>query len=126
MIRWCFALTLGSATMAAAQTPPAPYRDAIAALSEFVRREVADKKLPAMSVAIVDGRETIWSAGFGVADAKTGAPATAATAYRAGSVSKLFTDLAAVQLVERGELSLDTPVETYLPDFRPASRFTEK
>jgi serine beta-lactamase-like protein LACTB len=39
--------------------------------------------------------------------------------YRVGSVSKLFTDVAVMQLVEEGKLALDEPVTTYLPDFKP-------
>jgi CubicO group peptidase (beta-lactamase class C family) len=43
--------------------------------------------------------------------------------YRVGSVSKLFTDLAVMRLVERGVLDLDAPVAQYLPDFHPRSPF---
>ena len=38
-------------------------------------------------------------------------PATAETVYRVGSVSKLFTDVAVMQLVEQGKLDLDAPVD---------------
>jgi D-alanyl-D-alanine dipeptidase/CubicO group peptidase (beta-lactamase class C family) len=50
-------------------------------------------------------------------------PATSQTVYRVGSVSKLFTDIGVMQLVERGELDLDAPVTTYLPAFGPRNRF---
>src|SRR5436190_648599 len=50
-------------------------------------------------------------------------PATPDTVYRVGSVSKLFTDLAIMQLVERGLLDLDDPITKYLPDFKPRNRF---
>ena len=49
--------------------------------------------------------------------------ATADTVYRVGSVSKLFTDIALMQLVERGKVDLDAPVTRYLPDFRPRNPF---
>ncbi len=39
--------------------------------------------------------------------------------YRVGSVSKLFTDIAIMQLVESGDIDLDAPVTTYVPDFDP-------
>lgn len=80
---------------------------------------MADKDLPALSVVLVDDQEIVWARGFGWADPADSVPATAATVYRIGSVSKLFTDLAVMQLVERGELDLDLPVTEYLPDFRP-------
>src|SRR5262249_7717790 len=40
-----------------------------------------------------------------------------------GSVSKLFTDIAVMQLVEQGKLDLDAPVTKYLPDFKPKNPF---
>ncbi|MEO1984801.1 MAG: serine hydrolase, partial [Fuerstiella sp.] len=40
-----------------------------------------------------------------------------------GSVSKLFTDIAVMQLVESGQLDLDVPVEKYLPEFRPNNSY---
>ena len=78
---------------------------------------MADKSLPAISVALVDDQRTVWAAGFGRADSAAGVPASAATIYRVGSVSKLFTDLAVMQLVERGELDLDGPITDYIPEF---------
>ena len=39
--------------------------------------------------------------------------------HRVASISKLFTDTAAMVLVERGELDLDAPIQTYLPEFAP-------
>lgn len=88
-------------------------------LTAFLEREVRTKKLPAVSIALVDDQRIVWARGFGFADPKTKTPATAETIYRVGSVSKLFTDVAVMQLVERGILDLDAPITTYLPDFKP-------
>ncbi len=103
--------------------PPPRYAAAVRALEAFIAREVKDKQIPALSVALVDDQQTIWAAGFGVRDLETKGPATAATVYRVGSVSELFTDLAAMRLVEQGVLNLDAPVTDYLPDFRPHNPF---
>ena len=89
----------------------------------MIQREMADKGLPAVSIALVDDQKIVWSHGFGFADPAAKKPATAHTIYRVGSVSKLFTDLAVMQLVERGALDLDAPVSKYLPDFKPANPF---
>ena len=80
-----------------------------AALESFIQREMADKQLPALSIALVDDQRIVWQRDFG---------ATGHTVYRVGSVSKLFTDIGIMQLVERGELDLDAPVTKYLPTFR--------
>src|SRR4051794_13391599 len=103
--------------------PPPKYAAAVRALAPFVAAEVRDKQLPALSIAVVDGREIVWAAGYGFRDPQAKAPATAATVYRVGSVSKLFTDLAVMQLIEQGKLDLDAPVTDYLPDFHPRNPF---
>jgi CubicO group peptidase (beta-lactamase class C family)/D-alanyl-D-alanine dipeptidase len=101
--------------------PPKPYAAAVDALEQFIVHEVADKELPALSIALVDDQTVIWAKGFGFANPSEKTAATAETVYRVGSVSKLFTDIGIMQLVERGVLDLDAPVSRYLPDFKPAN-----
>ncbi len=109
---------------AEALVPPArEYEAAAKALDAFIRAEVEAKGLPALSIALVDDQKVVWAKGYGYADAEKKAPATADTVYRVGSVSKLFTDLAIMQLVERGALDLDDPVSKYLRDFKPGNPF---
>ncbi|MEW4569070.1 serine hydrolase [Tautonia sp. JC769] len=104
--------------------PHAPMTaEATTALEAFIAREVEQKGIPALSIALVDGDQIVWVRGFGLADPGRGTPATAETIYRVGSVSKLFTDLAAMQLVERGSLDLDSPVADALPEFAPENPF---
>src|SRR5262245_58179237 len=97
--------------------PAKDYRVVAERLTAFIEREVRAKKLPALSIALVNDRRIVWARGFGFADPKAKVPATAETIYRVGSVSKLFTDLAVMQLVERGVLDLDAPITKHLPDF---------
>jgi CubicO group peptidase (beta-lactamase class C family)/D-alanyl-D-alanine dipeptidase len=92
-------------------------------LERFIAYEMADKDLPAMSISLVDDQEIVWARGFGFARPRDSVPATAETVYRVGSVSKLFTDIAVMQLVERGALDLDAPLTRYLPRFRPNNPF---
>jgi CubicO group peptidase (beta-lactamase class C family)/D-alanyl-D-alanine dipeptidase len=105
------------------QAPPAPFEAAVRELDAFIAREVAAKRLPALSIALVDDQALIWSKGYGLANPKAKTPATADTVYRVGSVSKLFTDIAVMRLVEEGKLDLDAPVTHYLPDFKPKNPF---
>ena len=118
-----FLLLSGSAPGETKTTPPQEYAAAVQTLDRFIGREVHEKHLPALSIALVDGQKIIWAKGYGFADAAKKKPATAETVYRVGSVSKLFTDIAVMQLVEQGQLDLDAPVARYLPDFQPANRF---
>jgi CubicO group peptidase (beta-lactamase class C family)/D-alanyl-D-alanine dipeptidase len=103
---------------------PAPrYEAAIKQLDRRIAREVSNKQLPALSIALVDHQTVVWAKGYGFADAATNKSATADTVYRVGSLAKLFTDIAVLQLVERNSLDLDAPVSKYLPDFHPVDPF---
>ncbi len=112
---------LSSAQPAAA--PAKPYADAIKVIDEYVTRQVAGKRLPGLAYAIVDGNEIVAAGGFGNAMLDKSKPVTPNTVFRIGSVSKLFTDIAVMQLVEKGEIDLDAPVTKYLPNFKPVNPF---
>jgi CubicO group peptidase (beta-lactamase class C family)/D-alanyl-D-alanine dipeptidase len=112
-----------SLVRAADVAPRADYAAVARALQPFIQHELAEKQLPAISIALVDDQQIVWAQGFGYADPDGKAPATSSTIYRVGSVSKLFTDIGIMQLVERGEVQLDAPVTDYLPDFRPRNPF---
>lgn len=122
-------LAAGGRVAAGQQPAPAPatapartdYAQAIARLDSLVAREVADKRLPGLSIALVDDQRTVWSRGYGRerTDSAAPVPATGTTVHRVGSVSKLFTDIAVMQLVERGALDLDAPVSRYVPGVLP-------
>jgi CubicO group peptidase (beta-lactamase class C family)/D-alanyl-D-alanine dipeptidase len=118
----------------AAQVPASPddrpvvapadgYAPVADALTAMIQQQMADKGIPAVSIALVDDQRVVWARGFGMADPRDSVPATAATVYRVGSVSKLLTDVGVMQLVERGALNLDAPITTYLPDFTPHNPF---
>src|SRR5258707_5407988 len=105
--------------------PRTDYAPLANTLESLIRQEMADKDLPAFSIALVDGHEVVWAQGFGYQDPEHKIPATAHTVYRVGSVSKLFTDIGIMQMVEAGKISLDTPVSQYIADFHPQNPFRE-
>ncbi len=111
-------------------SPRADYSAVVAELEHVIAHEMQDKKLPALSIALVDDQQTVWAKGFGMEDPDRKIPATAETVYRVGSVSKLFTDIGIMQLVEAepveaGVLDLDAPITKYLPDFKPNNPFNK-
>jgi serine beta-lactamase-like protein LACTB len=73
--------------------------------------------VPGLSAAVVRDRELRWSSGYGLADVENEVPATPASVYRLASVSKPITATAVLQLVERGRLDLDAPIQRYVPSF---------
>jgi serine beta-lactamase-like protein LACTB len=50
-------------------------------------------------------------------------PVTSETVFRVGSITKLFTDMALMLAVQDGKISLDEPVEKYIPEFQPRNPF---
>ncbi|MEX0643358.1 MAG: serine hydrolase [Pirellulales bacterium] len=99
------------------------YAEVVSRLRDFIESERKAKQLPAVSIALVDGDRIAWSGGFGTLDAEGRQPADGDAIYRVGSVSKLFTDLAVMQLVAQGKVELDADVRKYLPDFSPENPY---
>src|SRR5712664_548148 len=91
--------------------------DKRAQIERVVSAFMTANSVPGVSVAIVQGGQPVWSAGFGMSDLEDSAPATSFTLYRLGSISKSITAVAILQLYERGKLDLDAPVQKYCPAF---------
>lgn len=90
-------------------------------LEEFIFTKMSETKLPGLSAAAVKEDKVVWTKAFGFRDLESGFVATPHTLYGIGSVTKSFTALAIMQLAEQGKLSLDDPVDRYVPlDIRPA------
>lgn len=105
--------------------PQQKYQMTIAILESLIKSEMADKNIPGMAIAIVDNQQIVWQQGFGISNPQTKTPITNETVFRVGSVSKLFTDIAVMRLVEQGKLNLDAPITKYLPDFKPKNSFNK-
>jgi CubicO group peptidase (beta-lactamase class C family)/D-alanyl-D-alanine dipeptidase len=103
--------------------PRTDYAEVVQALKPLIEHELKEKGIPSIAVSLVDDQQIVWAQGFGYADPDHQVQATAGTVYRAGSVSKLFTDIGIMQLVEQGKLNLDAPVSDYIPDFHPNNPF---
>src|SRR5688572_23391426 len=120
-----YVLLLGFSHAAAqngADQATADYSDIQRKLTAVIEREMRDKQIPAISIALVDGDQIVLALGFGEANSR-GDKASANTIYRVGSVSKLFTDLAVMQLAAAGKLDIDADVRKYLADFQPRNPF---
>jgi len=95
------------------------YELVVEKLEDAIDYEIKTKDLNAISMALVNDQTVVWAQGFGYEDPQNSIVADANTVYRVGSVSKLFTDMAIMQRVEKKELDLDAPIQKYLPDFTP-------
>jgi CubicO group peptidase (beta-lactamase class C family) len=94
-------------------------------LSEIIQTEIEANKIVGLSVALVNGEQTVFSRGFGHADRDAGELATEETLYRIGSVSKLLVATAVMQLAEQGLVSIDQPYSEKVPAFEVKTRFPQ-
>ena len=119
------AFVLGAAYLASkpgSKTPAATGADAgpkFAEIENFVMDEMAAQRIPGLALGIVEGDRIAYVRGFGTAD-DSGRKVTPQTPFIIGSLSKSFTALAVMQLVEANKIELGAPVQRYLPWFRVA------
>jgi CubicO group peptidase (beta-lactamase class C family) len=110
----------GVAIAAESEAPPDPkakYRDALRLIDIWVEAQRAYERVPGLSVGVVIGQELAWSRGYGAIDVGGRIPATPSSIYSVCSISKLFTSVAVMQLVESGRLRLDDELGARLPAF---------
>jgi D-alanyl-D-alanine carboxypeptidase len=91
-------------------------------LEAWLQAEMDYRGQPGYVIGIVYDQELIYAKGFGYADVATKRPMTTDTLFHIGSQSKTFTAVAVLQLHEQGKLSLDDPVEKYIPTFAVKKR----
>jgi CubicO group peptidase (beta-lactamase class C family) len=80
---------------------------------------LSEYRIPSAAIAVLHNGEIIDLA-VGVRNVLTAELATADTIYQCGSMSKAWTAIAFMQLVDEGKVGLDEPVRTYLPGFAVA------
>ncbi|MCR8725743.1 serine hydrolase domain-containing protein [Frigidibacter sp. ROC022] len=97
--------------------------DSLELFEDLIRHEVEDKAIPSISYALVD-RDGLIVEGH-VQRGDLTYPMRPETCFRIGSITKTFTAVAILQLVEQGKLDLDADVSTYLPGFHPINPFAD-
>ncbi|MFB3855427.1 MAG: serine hydrolase domain-containing protein [Vicinamibacterales bacterium] len=95
---------------------PADLKPALEEIDKLVSREFAEDKVGSVTVGVVTDTGLAWTRSYGQADMERGVPATADSVYRIGSITKQFTALMLLQLVEKGKVRLSDPVERYFPE----------
>ncbi|MEP7117155.1 MAG: serine hydrolase domain-containing protein [Acidobacteriota bacterium] len=73
--------------------------------------------VPGLSAALSVGEAVVWAQGFGHADLEQNVAVRPETVFRIASISKPITATAVMQLVERGLVSLEDPIQKYVPSF---------
>jgi len=97
-------------------------------LDSYVTEAMSTFRIPGLSVSVIKNNSILYSKGFGARNLEENLPTTPNTLYGIGSVTKSFTALAIMQLVEASKLDIHDPVKKYIPlkigfDERPIEIF---
>lgn len=87
-------------------------------ITDILRQEVADKKLPGAVVMVARKGRLVYSEAFGSLNNAAGAPMQADSIFRLYSMTKPMVSTALMMLVEDGKVQLTDPVSKFLPAFR--------
>src|SRR5690349_17780927 len=88
-------------------------------LDPVVTRALGEKRIVGAVVLVALDGDTVYQHAAGLADRETGREMRTDTLFRLASVTKPIVCAAAMSLIERGQLPLESRVDNWLPDFRP-------
>jgi CubicO group peptidase (beta-lactamase class C family) len=92
--------------------------EAIARFAAAIEQDVERDGVGGIVAGVAVDGDLVWARGFGWADRDARVPMGTAAISRTGSISKSFTALLMMRLVDRGVVRLDDPVERHLPEIR--------
>jgi len=98
----------------------------IADLESYIPEYMREEDIPGVAVALIRGGKIVWTGGFGVVNTITAKPVIPETLFEVASNSKAVTAYIALRLVDQGKLSLDDPLNVYLPEpWLPPSEYRD-
>ncbi|MCJ8210647.1 beta-lactamase family protein [Mucilaginibacter sp. RS28] len=89
-------------------------------VDEIIRREMQERKVPGLQIAIVKNGEIELSRSYGLANLQDSVPVDNRTIFPINSCTKVFTSVAVMRLVEAGKVNLSAPVAAYLDSLPPS------
>lgn len=113
----CFAQQLAQATESApggASQPPIAK-----AVDDLVIRELTEQNIPGYALAVIQNGNLIVHRGYGVMDLQTRQPVTPQTVFGLASLTKTFTALTLLTLVDQGKVGLDDTLDMYVSNLTP-------
>lgn len=84
-------------------------------MARYIDRQLARQNLPGLALLVLKNGKPVETRAFGWSDLERRVPMTADTVFEIGSVSKQFTAVALMLLVEEGKLAVDDLLSTHLP-----------
>jgi CubicO group peptidase (beta-lactamase class C family) len=115
-----------SATASPSQAPgPSDPAELEVFLDELIGKQMAENHVAGAAISVVKDSQLLFAKGYGYADIEKGIPVDPdQTIFSIGSIGKVFTWTAVMQLVEQGKLDLEADINTYL-DFRISDTFPQ-
>jgi CubicO group peptidase (beta-lactamase class C family) len=98
----------------------------IQSLRSFLPHAMRLTGVPGLNIALARHGKVIWEEGFGYADIDKNTPMTAQTVMHSGSMGKLYTAVAVMQLVESGVIGLYDPINKHLKEFKVINPLGER
>ena len=105
---------------AAGDAVAAPRPDGTVGLDAYLASQLQARRLPGLAVAVLVDGEVVHARGYGVGNLELGTPVTTRSNFNIASISKTFTALLVMRLVQDGKLALDDPIGRHL-DSLPAA-----
>lgn len=105
------------AQVVCAQTAPKAETTIYSDIDAYLQSSVKNAHIPSMSITIVDKDNVLFYQSYGDCE-------SCETPFFLGSVSKSFTAVCIMQLVEQGKIDLNAPISTYLPDATDGGKIT--
>ncbi len=123
MSRFCVVACLLVGAWSAGQAAPVQFDDELVQeLDDLVSATVPwTGETPAYSIVVDQGGKIVYERHIGFADIGNRVTASRDTVFKIGSITKSYTALAILQLVEQGKVDLDAKISSYLPDLEQPS-----
>ena len=80
----------------------------------FIRTEMKERSIPGLQVLVIERGKIVKKANYGWANVEFAVPVTDSTVFSINSITKAFTGVAIMQLVEEGKIDIEAPVSSYL------------
>jgi CubicO group peptidase (beta-lactamase class C family) len=93
------------------------FQGQVTVLDTIIRNNLKHQRIPGAAVALVHEGRVIFSQCYGVADIQKKIAMTEDTYFMLGSLTKSFTALAVLKLIEQGKIDPDADIKKYIPDF---------
>jgi D-alanyl-D-alanine carboxypeptidase len=109
--------------VACAQDRPDPYQQAFQAIDRVVAAAMDEAGTPGLALAITSEEELLYEGYYGFSNLQHHTPVDAETLFQIGSISKSFTALALMRLMDEGHFDPHRPIEDYLPWWEVQTRY---